>query len=138
VKHLSCILRSEESASDLYALSVVDLLIEARELTLPPLGHTTAVADLNIDRDSTLVKVLSVDTKALDLPLSNTQASFLFGMRLDYDLRDASYLYREGLQDLLGGQDEWASVVDDRALAIEIHMLDLIECILKSRCGASH
>ena len=130
VQHLSRILRSEESVLDLYALSTVDLLMEAHELTLPPPSHTTAVADLDLHEGSTLLDILSVDANTLSLPLSSTQVVFLFGMRLDHDLLDASHLYGRVLQDLLEGRDEWRHILDDRALAIEVHMLDLVECML--------
>jgi hypothetical protein len=138
MQHLSRILQSEESISDLYALSAVDLLMEAHELTLPPPSHATAVADLDLREGGTLLDILSVDTNTLSLPLSSTQVFFLFGMRLDHDLLDASHLYRQVLQDLFEGKDEWRHILDDRALAIEVHMLDLIECMLESRCEASH
>jgi hypothetical protein len=138
VQHLSCILRSEECALSLHALSTIDLLMEAHELTLPPPGHTTAVADLDLHEGSTLLDILFVDTDTLNLPLGSTQAFFLFGMRLDHDIWAASDLYNEVLLHLLGGWEQWTRIVDDQALAVETHMLDLIMCILESRCGVSH
>ena len=137
MEYLSRILRSEESALGLHAFSAIDLLMEAHELTLPPPGYTT-VADLDLHEGSTLLNIVSVDTDTLTLPLSGTQAFFLFGMRLDHDIWDASDRYGNVLLHLLGGQEHWIRIVGDQALAVEIHMLDLIMCILDSRCGVSH
>jgi hypothetical protein len=138
-EHLSHILQHEQSAANLNALSAIDLLIEAHDLTLPPPGHTTAIADLNLNGGSTLLKVLPVGPNALNLPLCSAQAFFLFGVRLDNDIWNTSYLCRKVLLDLPGKEDKLTCVPgDDQALAVQVHMLDLIECILESKRGVSH
>jgi hypothetical protein len=112
--------------------------MEAHELTLPPLGHTTTVTNLNLHEGSTLLDILFVDTNTLNLPLNSTQVFFLFRMRLDHDIWDASDLYNEVLFHPLGGQEQWTHIVDDQVMVVKIHMLDLIECILELRCVVPH
>lgn len=107
--------------------NTLDILLEAHELTLPPVVPSTTVI---ADQTAPLIEVVNRKEDAGDPPLTNVQAFFPFGMRVDHNIPGCVKLYRRIIEKL-ADFGEHKFLLRDRELALQAHLLQFIQLIVK-------